>query len=538
MSLSSYEFIFLFLPLTLAGFRLCLLVSRNVATGWLIIASTVFYCWSGLDGLIVVVPSVIIDYFIAAALLRDTQRAARNFLFVTGVALNVLLLSYFKYRGFFVDATESLFDVHSNFLQILMPLGLSFLIFQKISFLADVRSGQVHEVRLLDYLCFASFFPRTIAGPIVRYNEIVPQFQGGASRDWAADLAGGIFLFSIGLFKKAVIADTLAEFVDPAFGDGLPPACITAWVGVLAYTFQLYFDFSGYTDMAMGAARMFGVRLPMNFNSPFKATNIIEFWGRWHITLTRFLTSYIYNPTMMYLTRSRIKRNKPVLLGKRSSASAIVVLVGAPTLITMLISGLWHGVGLQFIAWGALHGVYLTVNQAWRMVRPRFWPDLHTYDQIMKPVGLVMTFLCVVSALVFFRASSVSSALAILGGMIGVNGLMPYQYGLLHHLSDSVSWAAITSIQPAASLVWIVTLFFVVMTLPNSLELLRMLNFYNDSSEEAYESAMPQKRESYFGFPMRRLAELTKPIAVITSMLFLFGVLSLSGGGRFIYAQF
>ena len=233
-----------------------------------------------------------------------------------------------------------------------------------------------------------------------------------------------------------------------------------------------------------------------------------------------------------------MEMNKPVLRGKRSSTSAIVVLVGAPTLVTMLISGIWHGVGLQFVAWGALHGVYLTVNQAWRMVFPRFCPDQNAYNRIMRPVGLILTFVSVVVAMVFFRASSISSALEILGGMLGFNGFMPYQYDLLNRFSDGVSWAAITNIQPVAPLIWIGALLFVVLALPNSIEITRMLIFYKDSSEEVGESAMPPRRDFYFGFPMHRVTQLTKTIAAIVSMMFMFGVLSLGGGGGFIYGRF
>lgn len=476
MPFNSYQFIFVFLPATLGGFwLLAKLSSRTAALGWLILASACFYAYASPMSLAIIAPSILLDYLLATVLLRTdlSRERRRTIVFAAGVIANVLFLGYFKYKNFFLDTANTVLATHFELTKVILPLGISFLTFQKIAFLADVKSGQVASVRLLDFLLFTLFFPRTVAGPIVHYNEIMPQLVDTTPRSFNTNVAVGVCLFSIGLFKKCVIADSIAEFVPPAFDfdpSGPPLTLLTAWAGVLAYTFQLYFDFSGYSDMALGVARMFGVRLPMNFNSPFKATSIVEFWSRWHITLTRFLTDYIYTPVVLYLTRARLTKGKTILRGKRSSLAAIAALVALPTFVTMTISGFWHGAGWQFIVWGVLHSIYLTINQSWRILRPRFWPDQVSYERVMKPLGFTLTFGAVVIALVFFRASSVNSAFSILGAMAGLNGVIPYDIQLLRSLGININVFIEWLIKPFW---WIIVLFIAVAWLPNSLDLLR-----------------------------------------------------------------
>jgi D-alanyl-lipoteichoic acid acyltransferase DltB (MBOAT superfamily) len=377
------------------------------------------------------------------------------------------------------------------------------------------------------------------------------------------NLAVGGCLFSIGLFKKAVIADSLVQFVLPTFDppewfSGRPVTLLIAWAGVLTYTFQLYFDFSGYSDMALGVARIFGVRLPANFNSPFKASSIVEYWNRWHITLTRFLTSYIYTPIVLHLTRTRVAKGRPVLRGKRSSLPAIAVLVAVPALITMTTSGIWHGAGWQFIVWGLLHGVYITINQTWRMLRPRFWSDEAHYERIMKPIGLVLTFGCVVAALVFFRASSVSSALSILGGMIGMHGILPYDVQLLQRLGVHMPWNIVMLFQPIAPFVWAIALFLAVTLLPNSLELMRRFQPALEFPVEALTrparlpvavrklagtgaaSVITRLRAAWTGVVRigREGVSLSSIAAAIIALVCVLGILAVNGGGVFLYGQF
>jgi alginate O-acetyltransferase complex protein AlgI len=569
MPLNSYEFILAFLPITVAGFLFFARSARSDAViSWLVAASITFYAFASLSTLAVILPSILLDYFFALVLLGyPSRQGLRKLVFAAGVALNILVLGYFKYRNFFLDTANTLFATHYELTQLILPIGLSFITFQKIAFLADVHSGQVQSVRLLDFLLFTLFFPRAIAGPIVRYQEIVPQFAYATpSRNFTVDMTVGGCLFAVGLFKKAVIADGVAPFASLAFDPppefNQPLTLLTAWVSVLAYTFQLYFDFSGYSDMALGAARVFGVKLPMNFNSPLKSSSIVEFWNRWHITLTRFLTAYIYTPIVLRMSRARMAQGKPILRGKHSSVSAIASLVCLPTLVTMTISGLWHGAGWQFIVWGLLHGIYLSVNQAWRILRPRFWTDRASYGHAMKPIGFVLTFGSVVTALVFFRARSVSSALSVLGAMFGTNGILPHDAQVLLRLGIPLPWYFLMILMPLSPFVWVAALSLGATVFPNTLELLRRFQPALDfPSEEpiqigARQAELPDlaKGSSNWGrtpaggrihavwIGVRRLQHLglslNRVTATIVALLSSLGIAALSRGGAFIYGQF
>lgn len=557
MAFSSYEFLFLFLPVAIAGSCLLSRVGRSGALGWLIAISVVFHACAGWRSLVVIAISTLLTYAFVRVLLRmDLSKARlRRFLFATGIAADCALLCYFKYQNFFIDTANALFALNWELSTVLLPLGISFLTFQKIALLSDVYSGRITAVNAADYALFTLFFPRAIAGPIVRYDEIVPQFAGLRSRISAADVSVAVCLFSIGLFKKTVIADTLAMFADPVFAidDPYPRPLLAAWSGALAYTLQLYFDFSGYSDMALGVARLFGVRLPINFNSPLRASSIIEFWGRWHITLTRFLTAYVYTPIVLHLTRARLAKGKPVLGGRRSAPSAIVPLIGIPTLITMTVSGIWHGAGWQFVVWGALHGLFITINQAWRILRPRLWRDQGRYDRVMGPAGWVLTFGSVVVAMVFFRASSVTQALNILTGMLGVNGIAPHDVQLLLGPSMSLIEAVRLS-ESFEAFVWIAILLAFTLLMPNSLEILRRFEPALDFSEQDANSPIPAPahsrleggRMSRAVYAVREIVEryrrggvrLTGFVTVLAALLWLLGVMAISGSNAFIYGQF
>jgi D-alanyl-lipoteichoic acid acyltransferase DltB (MBOAT superfamily) len=469
--------VFLFLPLAIAGYWLLLRFTRErAAVGWLVACSLVFYACASLKSLAIVLPSILLDFALAKRFLSVSASRAREraLLIGCGISANVLFLAYFKYHDFFSSAVDYLEGNQHILTASALPLGISFLTFQKIAFLCEVSAGQIQAVTFIDYLLFTSFFPRTVAGPIVHYREIIPQLRNTRPESMTSDIAVGFCLFSIGLFKKCVIAEGVASVVGRAFSlhNGIGPvALIDAWTGVLAYTLQLYFDFSGYSDMALGTARMVGIRLPMNFNSPLKATSMVDFWARWHITLTRFLTWYIYIPLVRRFTRARAARKRSLLRGPNSTPGAMVCLIAVPTGITMLISGVWHGVGWQFVVWGLLHGLYLAINQAWKLWRTRFWNDQASYDLVMKPVGFALTFGAVILGMVFFRASSVGHALSILAGMVGLHGIAPYSFQMLGHLGYQFDWTLVRS--PWDALKWIALLFGMVMLCPNSLELMR-----------------------------------------------------------------
>lgn len=477
MALNSFEFLFVFLPIVVSSYWILHRYhGYQSASMWLVLSSFVFFLLSSVRSLIVLSPFIFSDYFIAKSVLAmdKSKERERSRLITVGIIVNVGYLCFFKYWNSIANEVASLVGHDALIAKVALPLGISFLTFQKISFLCDVSSGKITEVRIGEYLLFALFFPKAVAGPIVHYNELVTQTKSRSSESFPTHLCAGFCLFAFGLFKKCVISDGVAQFVDRAFSpsaEDIPLTFIDAWVGVLAYTFQLYFDFSGYSDMALGAARMLGIRLPMNFNSPLKATSVVEYWGRWHITLTRFLTWYVYVPLVRKITRARASKRKLLLKGPNSSWSALWAMVSIPTIVTMMVSGLWHGVGWQFVIWGLLQGSYLTVNQIWRMIRPKVWTNEESYRRVMNPVGWMMTFLAVVFALVFFRSSSPGGAISVVKAMIGLNGTTPHLVVLAHQAGYTYDWLALD--RPLAPLMWIGVIFIIVLAMPNSLEVLR-----------------------------------------------------------------
>lgn len=561
--LFDYQFILGFLPVAIAGYWMLMRFwGRNAALRWLLLASVGFYVYASFRTLVIIAPSIFFDYLIARAFLTidPSERRIRKVLVCVGIVANLVFLGFFKYKNFFLDTVNTLVATHFALTKLLLPLGISFLTFQKIAFLADLQSGQVKAVRLFDYLLFTLFFPRTVAGPIVRYGEIMPQFANVQLQSTKTDVVVGMCLFSIGLFKKSIIADGVAPYVLEAFEPGwdYPPSMLTAWTGVLAYTFQLYFDFSGYSDIALGIARTFGIRLPMNFNSPFKATSIVEFWTRWHITLTRFLTAYVANPMVLRLTRARLRRGKPLLSGSSTTLPTIAVLVGIPTLITMTLSGLWHGAGWQFVAWGLLHGFYLTINQGWRVFRLRLWKEHANYERVMKPVGFVLTFGAVVVSLAFFRATSVASALPILNGLAGMNGVLPHYYQVLRDLGSDASWMMIW--EAFTPLRWIVLLLLVTTLLPNSLELLRRfqpaIDFPQSRARDTHGARTSEGVDQFVREDKHSMADrlrstwanlgqlgdngitFSHSTVVLVAVLFVVGLMALTHSIGFIYLEF
>jgi alginate O-acetyltransferase complex protein AlgI len=343
---SSPLFLFLFLPLIVAVYWFLIAKGWPYASKcWVICASLLFYAWSAADYLPVLIVSILLNYLIGAAIKgsakkRDGGRALRKAILVAGVAGNVLLLGYFKYSLFLIEGINYVVGTQLSVAARGLPLGISFFTFTQIAYLVDVYREPDTESNPLDYSLFISFFPRISSGPITRYKEIAPQLATtGGRRVNYAPLAAGLFLFSIGLFKKVVLAAPCAEWADNGFSSAQTLGLVEAWITSLSYSLQLYFDFSGYTDMALGAALMFNINLPVNFNSPYRATSIQDFWGRWHITLGRFLRDYIYIP----LGGSRF--------GELRTFRNL--------LATFLICGLWHGSG------GSLSfGVYCTASHS------------------------------------------------------------------------------------------------------------------------------------------------------------------------------
>lgn len=401
MLFNSQDFLFFFLPLTLAGFYLCRHLNlARWAMAWLVIASLFFYGWWNPVYLGLLVGSILLNYLLGNWIqlyLAGNKLHVARLVLTTGLIANLSLLGYFKYADFFIANLNRFAGSGFDSLNLILPLAISFFTFQQISYLVDTYQKKVAAHDFLEYCLFVTFFPQLIAGPIVHHSEMMPQFR---HRNFLAfgsnSLAKGISIFNLGLFKKVILADEFATYANPVFdgaAQGLAPDFVSAWIAALAYTLQLYFDFSGYSDMAIGLALMFGIVLPVNFFSPYKAPNIIEFWRRWHMTLSRFLRDYIYIP----------------LGGNRKGEGKRMLFL----MITMLLGGLWHGAGWTFVAWGALHGLYLVVNHGWHQLGPTWTRDI----PLFRLGSHVLTFIAIVVAWVLFRATDIESAGIVLQSM-------------------------------------------------------------------------------------------------------------------------
>lgn len=395
MLFNSFEFILFFLPTTLLVFFW--IGERNyhrVAISWLVLCSLFFYGWWNPAYLSLILFSMLFNYAFGVMLGNGEKQKIRKALLVIGVIVNLGLLGYFKYTNFFVEQLNLALNTNFYVGKILLPLAISFFTFQQITYLVDAYRYETKEYNFLHYCLFVTFFPQLIAGPIVHHKEMLPQFSENTVYKFNYEhMAIGLMIFTIGLFKKVIFADGVAVYATPVFNAAEVEATLTffeAWGGALAYTVQLYFDFSGYSDMAIGIAYMFGIKLPINFNSPYKSTSIIDFWQRWHITLSRFLRDYLY-----------------FALGgnKKGSIRQYINLF-----LTMLIGGIWHGAGWTFVIWGMLHGTYLMINHAWRKIRSDIlkWSKNVSFLEIAS--ARVLTLLAVIIGWVYFRAETVNGA--------------------------------------------------------------------------------------------------------------------------------
>lgn len=421
MLFNSFEFIFLFLPITLIIY---ILLNRQKLTlaskAWLVFTSLFFYSWWNIKYLPLILSSIVFNYAIGTSV-NKVKGVRKKLILIAGIISNVTLLGYFKYADFFISNLNQAANTRIELPHVILPLGISFFTFTQIAFLVDSYNNESKEYNFLNYSLFVTFFPHLLAGPIIHHKEMMPQFD--ASRNKILNyknISFGLYLFFIGLFKKVAIADTFAVYANNGYDVAKSIAFTDAWVTSLSYSIQLYFDFSGYTDMALGSALMFNIRLPINFNSPYKAINIQDFWRRWHMTLSRFLRDYVYIP----------------LGGNRRPK----LLILSNLMITFLIGGLWHGAGWTFIFWGFLHGL--------AMVMQRLWAKLNI--TIPKILAWVITFNFINMSWIFFRARSWSKAIEVFKGMLGMNGMdlnlgglgliLPYtkQYGFVHGVWQTI----------------------------------------------------------------------------------------------------
>ena len=400
MLFNSLGFLFVFFPITVIGFFLFATKSHVMAAGWLALASLVFYGWWDYRYIPLLLGSILFNYWSSWKISKEDAHKRRWL--ALAVSANLVLLGYYKYADFFVSSVGWITGYPLAPLHIILPIGISFFTFTQIAFIVDTYQGKVNERRFVHYVLFVTYFPHLIAGPVLHHKEMMPQF--GEARNYqplASNFAVGTAIFFIGLAKKVLLADNLSPYASALFDHGGAPSFTAAWAGVLAYTFQLYFDFSGYSDMAIGLSRVFGIHLPLNFNSPYKSENISEFWRRWHMTLSRFLRDYLYIP----------------LGGNRKGESRRFINL----MTTMLLGGLWHGAGWNFVIWGGLHGIYLVIHQLFTSLSGRL--GILRDCLLLKTFSRLVTFVAVCFAWVFFRAPDISVSMSVIYGMAGFNGV-------------------------------------------------------------------------------------------------------------------
>jgi D-alanyl-lipoteichoic acid acyltransferase DltB (MBOAT superfamily) len=444
---NSFEFIFAFLPLTF--FIYFYLNSKRLteaSKAFLVLASLFFYSWWNIAYLPIILVSMLFNYVVGVSLSKNKEhtKVSRKTLLTVGIVANVALLGYFKYADFLIENINLATQGNISLLHLALPLAISFFTFQQIAYLVDSYRAETREYDFLNYANFVTFFPQLIAGPIVHHAEMMPQFAKTKNKvKNYRNIALGLFIFSMGLFKKVVIADQFAVWATNGFDVAEKLNFIEAWITSLSYTFQLYFDFSGYTDMAIGAALLFNIKLPINFNSPYKATSIQDFWRRWHITLSRFLRDYVYIP---------LGGNKKGHFRTYNNLMA-----------TFIIGGIWHGAGWTFVFWGFLHGLALVIQRVWNQLG----------FKMNTVLAWFITFNFVNVAWVFFRAKEWEDAIKVLKGMLAYNLVLPSslqntlsflsQYGIL--FSD-------ISVKER-TYYWIVVAFILILLFKNSTERIR-----------------------------------------------------------------
>ena len=524
MLFNSAVYLFLFLPVVLLVFMRLARVGTRENNGieaqisWLVVASIFFYgSWNPVY-IVLILASVVANFLIGRKV-AGAGAASQKFWLLVGLCFNLGLLAYFKYAGFFIDNLNAFGDWLIPMPNITLPLAISFFTFQQIAYLVDVARGDCKEYQFRHYSLFVLFFPQLIAGPIVHHKEMMPQFERLRPRaEFWPDLAVGITIIAIGLFKKVVLADSFAELSDPIFTaaeQGKPISCIDSWVATFAFSLQIYFDFSGYSDLAIGSARLFGIKLPENFHSPYKATSIIEFWRRWHITLSRFLRDYLYI-ALGGNRDGRLKRYRNLF-------------------VTMLLGGLWHGAAWTFVIWGGLHGLFLCVNHGWRVLVDRL--DLRAFfaRRWLQPLFVALTFVAVALAFTVFRAPDVDTAIAIITSGFSIPGFIdtgvqaqPVLRGVIAESTLGQFFSAAGVAQGSYVVVYCLLLLAAAICwlLPNTQEFMRGFEpVIRSVSSREVDSRLPAWRPGF-------------AFAITTAILLSGGVLSLSSVAEFIYFQF
>ena len=498
MLFNSYVFVAVFLPLALAGFAAAGGIGRSTATGWLIAMSLLFLGWWKADFVVLLLISIVGNYLIAMAIWRAGPRV-RTAILAAGITGNLAALIWFKYLAAIFGALRDLGLAIPAFADPVLPLGISFFTFTQIGFLLDCRDGTEARCGLLDYALFVTFFPHLIAGPVLNSRDILPQLDTPATwRLSPANIAVGLGFFLIGLLKKTMLADPLSAVAAPGFAAPEALTLLEAWRAALSWALQLYFDFSGYSDMAIGVARMFNIRFPVNFDSPYKAQSVIEYWQRWHMSLTRFLTGTLYTPLAMAVMRYRRGRGWRTDRTGQRTLGGFASMIALPTVVTMGLAGVWHGSGLTFLVFGLLHALFLGVNHAWRLFR-RGPPSSR---RVAIAGRVLLTFLCVLLGAIVFRAPTLGAAADLLVGMAGGHGIVL--------VPDDPGHAVL-------AIVWLGALFALVWAGPNSQQIMR---------------------EAAAMSPAWMLWRPNLAWAVAFGCAATLGLMSIGGTGEFLYFQF
>jgi D-alanyl-lipoteichoic acid acyltransferase DltB (MBOAT superfamily) len=516
---SSSVFIFLFLPAALAGYQLLSRFGRTAMLSWLSLVSLFFYAYWNPAYLILLGASILVNFLISFQLVEGKPEAGRSRWLIAGIVANLALLMYFKY----LFPTLNFFHAHHllprGFTNVVLPLGISFFTFTQIAYLIDLRQNIAKRQGIVLYSVFVTFFPHLIAGPIIHPRELMPQLEEGRIHGLrAGDLALGLTWFVMGLAKKVLIADRIAPLADVLYAHPFSAGFATTWLGALAYAMQLYFDFSGYSDMAVGLARMFSIEFPLNFHSPFKTQSVIDFWQHWHMTLSRYLNEYIYTPIVRSVNERRMDAGKKVSRKAMATPEGFLSMVCFPLVATMFIAGIWHGAGVQFLVFGLLHGVYLSINHGWRLLTPR---ESRFHQAIPAPCAVALTFLCVLVGMIFFRAESVRDAAHIVATMAGLHGAgTPFAaFPYLNEIPGVSRFMA--SFATAASALG--ACFFIVWALPNTQEILGQL----PHGLVRMPSLLP-----------RLTWRISTAWSLATTLLFCASILLLDASTRFLYFQF
>jgi len=517
MLFNSHVFLFLYLPLVLVVFFRISAYSHRLAAAWLGAASLLFYGYWNPAYVGLLLASIFFNYGIGVALAREHDAGStrrKNLVLLVGVGADLALLGYYKYANFFLDGANHLLSAGWGLQDIILPLGISFFTFTQIAFLVDAWAGKAREYNFSHYLLFVTYFPHLIAGPVLHHKEMMPQFaQPKTYRLSAENMAVGLTFLFAGMFKKVVIADSLALHAAPVFHAAQAGEALTffaAWKGTVAYTLQLYFDFSGYSDMAIGLSRMFGVKLPLNFDSPYRAVNIIDFWRRWHMTLSRFLRDYLYFP----------------LGGNRKGPARRY----GNLMATMLLGGLWHGAGWTFVVWGGLHGFYLVLNHAWQRLwsRPidRWWS---------RAIARSITLLAVMVAWVFFRSESVSGAMHLLAAMSNLPGTLQGRIGPVEGWLGGLGvrfQGGYIAAEHYVDLAWLVFWVGFLWVLPNTQQwMARYAPTIGTPAERLAPPAFPKFWQRYLWQPNATWAVAAAGLAIVS-------ILGMSRISEFLYFQF